>query len=505
LDEVSDKIVHVLDDSVSTGLHSITLKVNRSYLYVALTGLESYAVDLDAHWNLFEKLCREYNEKANDFQRVIDEVTKSENAVSELDFRMLRQVSEIMTIQGADHSKALKEMHCFLAQDAALLTQNQQPVGLAEDISDPKAAASHVIPILKQIEELSNKFKTLKFNDDRLVVIDLPCNDQTRLRKIDLEIQWSNHMKDAFLNVKEVFQGAKNTLTKLEQSWLEFWKTYLLCQTAVTTNDEKFTLLRTHQQEWLDNLQGSSLAPHVKINWQEETVVLFNDVVKLHNGRIEWCGPFESAEKMIKNVEDLQQQSNENGVLFGARMQDQNQLMIETQIKVVEVLNRTQLVMSVGLEPQMNYTGCEKFELMAPKKVRLYGNTSYKFHMVVNPNVMGKMQETWILRSDDVYLNEIFTVCVDVQRLGVKLDTEVIDFGYVIPGSSQERVIQMKSVTDLPLLVKSQLQLGQKIQRSNLRLSQDCFKLLPRSTQDLKVSLKASQKPEKSSSFTSNH
>jgi len=96
LDKVSDRIVHVLDDSVSTGPQSITLKVNRSYLYVALTGFESDTVDLDSHWNLFDKLCQIYNEKADDFQKAIGEVTESESAVSKLDSHMLKQVSEIM-------------------------------------------------------------------------------------------------------------------------------------------------------------------------------------------------------------------------------------------------------------------------------------------------------------------------------------------------------------------------------------------------------------------------
>jgi len=529
LHEVSDVLVYDMFNSTLSGTHCLKFGVRRSYLYVAPGAAQLDVMGFRFHWNLFEGFCREYHEKASDLQKIIDKVTESENQVSRLDSHMLTIASEIKAIQETDHSKALKDIHTFLSQDVALLMQDKPSFELAEARSDSKAVATRVIPLLKQIKELLNKSEKLNFNEGRLSVIHLPCHDQTRLQNIDLKTQWTNDMKSAYLKIKAVFQDTLNALFKVEQSWLVFWKTCLLRQTAVTTNDEKSALLRTQQQEWLDCVKASHLPPHVQTNWQEETAVLFNDVVKLHNGRIEWSGPFESTEKMIEKVEDLQAQSNEDGVLFGARLQDQNQLMIcdredggcglsssslkinfgislhlddlretsERQVQVVEVLNRTQRIMTIGLEPVLDNNEFEKFALMGRKKVRLTGHESHKFQFIMNRKITGKVKETWILKSDDVNLNETFTLCADVQRLGVQLDTEVIDFGSVITGSSQERVIQMRSVTDLPLLVKSQLQIEEKVQRSVLRLSQETFKLLPRSTQDLKVSLEALQSPDK--------
>jgi len=508
LHEPFDTIHFDLHESPSDAVQSITLEVDRSYLYVALSESESSTSVFQSHWNLLEKLCQEYHKKANDLQKVFDKVTESENAVSEMDSNTWTKAAQILSIQETDHSKVLKEMFYFLSKDALLLTQDKQPSELMEDLTNPEAVASHVVSVLKQIKELANKSKKLKFNEDQLLVNQTSLSNQNLLLTMDLKTQWTSQMKDA---------------------WLEFWKICLLFQTAVSSSDEKFELLCTQQQEWLDNLKESLLPSHVQTNWEEETAVLFNNAVKLRTGRIEWSGPFESTEKVIKNVEDLQQQSNENGVLFGARMQDRNQLMIcdredggcglsssspiinfgislhpddlhettERQVQLVEVINRTQRVMTVGLEPEIKDNEREKLALMAPKKVRLYGNTLHKFRMVVNKNVIGKVQETWILRSDDVHLNEIFTLCVNVQRLGVKLDTEVIDFGIMITASRRESVIKLRSITDLPLLVKTQQQISQETKLSELRISQDSFRLLPRTSQDLTVSLKASHQPER--------
>ena len=374
-----------------------------------------------------------------------------------------------------------------------------------------QATATELIPLLNQaLEDAKGPF----FDETLLRIVDPSSTDE------DLSRVWTAEMQEYSRQLKQLLTEAIDLGTSAMHSIFIIWmQSTCLALLSVSSNKE-LNRLDEDCGQWARSLDQSLLSSSDKVLDKLRCDRVRQAAVSLANTRLEWITFCKGLAESRRKIEHLEHQpaillpgtslrhsakltiiqsnpgvcelSGENrGIDFGTVLYaaDNRRAKMDTQLHHVEIMNQTASTMLIHVLPSS--TSSNIFSVMAPSRARLYGRSSHRFAFHINEKAVGRVCEIWRLECTEYRLSAEFELHANIQRLAVQLSSDEVDFENLLPDSSeQKRVVYIRNLTDLPILIRSQMQ--QSEVRSAVSIYPDRVLLPPRKTETIAVLLRPS-------------
>ena len=350
------------------------------------------------------------------------------------------------------------------------------------------------------------------FDERRLVLADPPSFNG------DLSCTWTSRIQGAVRSEQKLIKKAVHTGTAGMHSMFIAWM-QRLCQSGSSLSSAKDSdKLREACRDWTVSLQESSLSPQDQQSVILQTQRQCCSAMSLGSAREKWLSSCSKLEERREQLEHLVQQeaillsgtslrhaskltvtqtdfgsytlADAHSVIdFGTLLHvgDDQRSKLNAQLHSMEVMNRTDSTMLISVCPPD--PSSHIFSVLSPSRVRLYGKSSHRFTFRISDQAFGRVCESWSIESDERGLEADFELRADVQRLAVLISSQEVDFGTLLTNSEERRrSVLVKNVTDLPLLIKSQIQCDET--QSVVSISPPSFVLHPRKTESIEVVMK---------------
>ena len=468
-------------------------------------------------------LTSELNSQLAKCEHCLEEIKK---AVDEYDETLGREYQNALDIEMHAEGHHMPNCRHFQASQAWSSTVDEIFNALQkasfQDVCDDeqkvqlsRATATELIPILNQaLGDAKGSF----FDENQLRIVGFNSTDG------DLSRVWTAEMKEYTRQLKQLLAEAIDLGTAAMHSIFIIWmQSTCLAFLSVSSNKE-LNRLNEDCREWAHSLDQSLLSSSAK-----GQVGLLCDRVRhaamsLANTRVEWIMFCKSLADNRAKIEHLEHQpaiilpgtslrnsaklmitqqspgvcelSNKHkGIDFGTMLYpaDNGRSKMDSQLHYVEVVNHTPSTMLIHVSPSS--TTSNIFSVMAPSRARLYGRSSHRFAFRINEKAVGRVCEIWRVECTEYRLSAEFELHANIQRLAVQLSSDEVDFGKLLPDSGeQKRVVYIKNLTDLPILIKSQIQ--QSNVRSTVSIYPDRILVPPRESETVEVCLRPSTHEE---------
>lgn len=391
-------------------------------------------------------------------------------------------------------------------------------ISLGESISRP-FQLQHISTLMKATDELFLSTKAL--NDLDMTTFDMTVVDSDA-RNPNLTKSWNPGMRQSFFELKSFISEIEILGSEALKALISLSKDFINLTGLRCYSDKTLSELKRNQDKW--PLLVKSL--NLELTWKEVQInrsnPSFEAVQTLAKKHLQWIQAFDKLSDRASKVEAIpkdavslvgtslshlakiiisQQDDGRLSLSDGSLGVDFGTLLHESdhpsgangrQVYPIEVMNQSTTSMIVTVFPEEKESN---FSVLPPKTIRLCAKTTHCFRFTIDPSVSGPLKEQWRIGSDDGNLNESFSLQANIQRLAVQFSTEIVDFGVLLPKSKiQTRSVIIRNVTDLPILVKNQIQEGTS--RSELAILHQKFILPPREERPIEITLKPDTKEE---------
>ena len=509
--------------SVSFGVIKKTMFVNPD------PSPQEEALCLEAYSNLLSDLSEEmrtlfaeydkhYKELRENVHQNSDAAKKEKEASASLSMSNVERSS----IERSPQTRAAAEWSAILNEIVQLFH------GVQSDLMTPRGHQmvdlnnQRIKDGLKSVGDAMQRMRGLDFDESRLHVVEFDYDGK------DLSSVWTLDMRSAFLRMKECMAKMR-WLGERSLELLSIASLYALFQTSLSVVSRKdFTDLDRELQEWRVLLKDSPMSSNQREANAFKSENYCRSALSLADARVQCMMCFEDIRDEHERIMQLNEidslllpgtklhhsaklivMQSDAGICvlgtdhrkvdFGTHLYaaDDKKAGSKTHVCIVEVVNQTATTMIVSVDPaEGSSTG---FSALGPSRVRLYGRSTHQFSFRISDKAVGRICERWRIESLETKLNDCFDLYANIQRLALQLSTEEIDFGVLLASSRQQkRKICIRNVTDLPLLIKGQIQSASN--HCSLSMSPEKMLLLPRETQSLEFTLKPSATEESAES-----
>ena len=462
-----------------------------------------------------DKLLKDITDMHRELERIHGEETKAQEREIQATADLEASRNERDRIKNSPHFQAFRNWNSSIRDISNVLQRAAYCLPrVADSIELSKMCSAELIPAINQALKTA---QSPIFDEARLVITNSLTFDG------DISCTWTCELRDAVRSTHQLVGKAVQLGTAGMHSIFVAWM-QILCQSGASLSSAKDSdKLKEACRDWTASLQESSSSQQDQQSIILQTERQYLSVMSLANDREKWLSFCSKLEERRKQLDHLIQQEAillsgtslrhalkltviqtgvgyaladaQSVIDFGTLLHvaDDQRSKLNAQLHSMEVVNRTDSTMLVSVRP--SDPSSHVFSVLSPSRVRLYGKSSHRFTFSVSDQAVGRISESWCIESDDRGLKACFELSADIQRLAVLISSQEVDFGTLITNSEEERRrVLVKNVTDLPLLVKSQIQLDET--QSAISISPPSFVLHPRKTESIEVLIKPGAQDE---------